>query len=148
LNVSPASRDEASALHNELAGLRLRERGEPCAERAGVSLLTAKRRLRHHRDRREILQRVVRQLLTRRRIERVTRRDESERVAIRRRTGDLFRSDDRLGARPVLDDDGLIPSLGEAFGQQARDVVGAAAGPVWNNQLHRRGRERLGDRDG
>jgi hypothetical protein len=67
----------------------------------------------------------------------VPRRDESERVAIRR-DGRSVRSDDRLGTRPVLDDDGLIPSF-EAFGQQARDVVGAAAGPVWNN-LHRRGR--------
>ena len=90
------------------------------------------RRAAHHRDRREILDRVVGQL-AHRRIGAV-RADvaDHQRVAVGRGARDRERADDAAAAALVLDDDRLPERAPEPVGDRAGDEIDAAA------RLHRR----------
>jgi hypothetical protein len=85
--------------------------------------------VRHHRDRREIPDRVVRQLAKKRqpRREHATVR-EKQRVTVGRRASDRCRGYPPARAAAVIDDDGLVPQLGESLFENAPEDVGAAAG--------------------
>ena len=87
------------------------------------------RHVRHHRDRREILDRVIRQRLEERQSGRQHAAvGEEERVAVRRRLRDRRRGDPAARAAAVVDDDGLLPEIGETFLEDAAEDVGPAAG--------------------
>jgi len=77
---------------------------------------------------REAGERVVRQLGVQERIERVTRRDDQDRVAVRRRTGDDLAADDAAGARAHVDHQLLSPMLAHFLAEQPCEHVVAAAG--------------------
>ena len=85
-------------------------------------------RQRHHeRDRREIAQRVVEDLLVGQMIDRERARGHQQRVAVRRRARGRLDADHVAGARPVLDIELLSHHLRELLRQHARRDVGAAA---------------------
>jgi hypothetical protein len=99
------------------------------------------------RDRREIPDRVVGQLLVEGRVDRVAARDQRDRVAVRSRPRHDFRSHDAVGARAVLDDHLLPQALAELGRDDAADRVVPAAGREQRNDPHRLRRVRLlGDR--
>ena len=110
---------------------------------------------RGHGDRREILQRIVGKILVDGRIDRdrpgLT---EQQRVAVGVGFVHQLGADDRAGAAAVLDHDGLSDGLADAFGNDARDRVGAAAGGVGHDQPDRMRRiivgtcSACGERDG
>ena len=84
-----------------------------------------------HRHRREVARRRVRELRVGRRVHRHRAgRSHQQGVAVGRRLGDELDRDDRLRARPVLDDHRLPEALGQLRREQARDEVVAAAGRV------------------
>ncbi len=84
---------------------------------------------RHQADRHVILERIVGQILAEAGIDR-DRADggEEQRVAVGLRLGHGLRGDRAVGARLVLDDDGLAEISAHAFGQDTSDEVGVAAG--------------------
>src|SRR5581483_7278524 len=82
----------------------------------------------HHRDGREILEDVERQLEEVRVHREVADRTRPERVPVRRRLRDLLHSDVTRGAGPILDDDLLTPDLRETGAEQTRKLIGRAAG--------------------
>jgi hypothetical protein len=63
-------------------------------------------------------------------------RGEQQRVTVGRRAGDALGADHGAGARLVLDDDRLLPRLGQALGQRPRQVVDTAAGRIRHDQPH------------
>ena len=63
------------------------------------------------RNRREIAQRVVRQLLEYAGIDRVPRVHHQYRIAVGRRLGDDIAADDPIGTGPIVDDDALAETL-------------------------------------
>ena len=95
------------------------------------------RRIYHHdkgaadeaRDRRDVADEIEIEFVVERRIDRVRRTDQEERVAVRRRAHDRLGGDIAAGARPVLDDEWLAEPLRQPLTDQAReDVVRAAGG--------------------
>src|SRR5262249_54181886 len=91
----------------------------------------------HPRDRREIANEVVAELVIERRIDRGRRSDLEKCVAIGRRTHDRLGSDFAAATRPVLDDEWLAEPLGEPLAHQARDDVTWAAGSKADDDAHR-----------
>src|SRR4030095_14017291 len=87
------------------------------------------------RHRREVLDRIVRQLLEQVLVGCVRRvgRDEYH-VAIGRRLGDQLRGNETGGARTVVDDDRLLGQRAELLTQRARQLVGGAAGREGHDQ--------------
>ena len=79
------------------------------------------------RNRREIAQRIVRQLRVHARIDRQRRQAHQQRVAVGRRLGDDVVADDGAGAGAVIDHHLLAELLGEFLRDDAADDVGAAA---------------------
>ena len=79
------------------------------------------------RDRRDVADEIEIELVVERRVDRVRRADQEERVAIRGRTHDRLGGDIAAGARPVLDDELLAEPLRQPLTHQARDDVGRAA---------------------
>ena len=75
-------------------------------------------------------------------------RGEVDRVAVRRRGGDVLGGDVAAGAGPVLDDDRLPDVLGELLGDDAGRGIGAAAGREADGQGDRTVGEGLGERTG
>ena len=99
------------------------------------------------RDRREVLDRVVRQLAIDVGQDRVRAgRVEQQRVAVRRRLRDELRADAAAGAGAVLDDERLAELRAHAVGENPRDAVDAAAGRERNDDAHRLDRIRLRER--
>ena len=80
------------------------------------------------RDRRDVADEIEIELVVERRVDRVRRSDQEERVAVRRRAHDRLGADIAAGARPVLDDELLAEPLRQPLTDQARDDVGRAAG--------------------
>ena len=79
-------------------------------------------------DRREILDRIVRQLGIKPRIDAVRRNvGEQQRVAVGRRLGGQFRAEQPAGARTVVDDDLLVDLGADVLRQQPPHCVGRAA---------------------
>jgi hypothetical protein len=92
-------------------------------------------------DRREALDRIIRQLGVEARIDHEGHlRPDQQRVAVGRGLGDVFRRNLVVGAGLVLDDHLLAPSLGEALRQRASERIGHAAGRRRNDDCYRFGR--------
>jgi hypothetical protein len=88
------------------------------------------------RDRREVVDRIIGQLLQGRRDRKADRVDE-EGVAVRRRLRDDLGADRAAPARAIVDNHGLAPTLAETLRHQPGDVVGGAAGDERNHELDR-----------
>jgi hypothetical protein len=58
-------------------------------------------------------------------------------VAVGRRLGDRVGADDRPGARPVLDHEGLLERLGQVLGENAGVDVGGPAGTERHDDFDR-----------
>ena len=89
------------------------------------------------RDRRDVANEIEIELVVKRRIDRVRRTDQEERVAVRRRTHDRLGGDIAAGARPVLDDEWLAEPLRQPLTDQAREDVVRAAGGKADDDAHR-----------
>ena len=102
----------------------------------------------HRRHVDEVLHRVIGQVLVDPLVDRHRRVGRHRhRVAVGRRLLQCLKSDLAVGAAAVLDDDGLLQTLRQIFGDDAGDHVGAAAGRVWNDHPDRSARRPfLGDR--
>src|SRR5215813_9829116 len=87
-------------------------------------------------DRRDVADEIEVELLIKRRVHRVRRMDEEERIAIRYRTHDGLRGDISAGARPVLDNELLAESLGQPLTHRTGDEVVSAARRDWHDQTH------------
>lgn len=85
------------------------------------------RHVRDHRNRREILDRVVRQLAHHRRIDHMGCRHQEQRVTVRRRARSHLRADRSTRAAAIVDDDRLAEHLDHFWDQDARDDIGVAA---------------------
>ena len=91
-----------------------------------------------HHDRREILDRIVRQVSAQTHRHRVRARGgDADRVAVGRRLGDRVGADIAAGADPVVDHDLLAQPGPQPLRQDARDDVGAAAGRERHDQPDR-----------
>src|SRR6185369_14222529 len=88
----------------------------------------------HHAG--QVLQCVVRELAAQERIDHVRAGDYSHRVAVGWRLRDRVGADSGVGAGLVLDDDRLLPALGQPLGHVARQRVGGAAGRERDDQPH------------
>ena len=80
------------------------------------------------RDRRDVADEIEIELVVERRVDRVRRIDQEQRVAVRRRTHDRLGADIAAGARPVLDDEWLAEPLRQPLTHQAREDVVAPPG--------------------
>ena len=89
------------------------------------------------RDRRDVADEIEIELVVERRVDRVRRTDQEERVAVRRRTHDRLGGDIAAGARPVLDDEWLAEPLRQPLTHQAREDVVRAAGGKADDDAHR-----------
>ena len=89
------------------------------------------RRIHELGDRREILDRVVRQVLEQRRIDRDRGRGEQQRVAVRRRARHLPHADIAGGAAAVVDHDLLAERLATATVDRMRAMM--SVGPPGAN---------------
>ena len=102
------------------------------------------RQAQHLRDRREILLRVIRQLVEQKRIAGDRRfAGQQQRVAVGGRLGDGHRADDGGRAGLVVDDDRLLPLALQLLGQHAGDDVDAATRCVGHDDAHGLVREGL-----
>ena len=88
------------------------------------------------RDRREILEGIVRQLFVQERIGRMAARHHDQRVAVRRRRHQRLRGDHAARARTVFDDDGLAPFLRDRIAQRARQNIDRTAGRIGHQDMH------------
>ena len=95
------------------------------------------RRHHQHRDRRELLERVLVEIGIEARIDRDGVADDQQRVAVRRRIGDKDRAGGIACAGLVLDDDRLGPDRAQSFGEDARDRIDRTAGRRRHDQPHR-----------
>ena len=89
------------------------------------------------RDRRDVADEIEIELVVERRVDRVRRSDQKERIAVRGRAHDRLGADIAAGTRPVVDDELLAEPLRQPLTDQARDDVGRAAGGIANNDAHR-----------
>ena len=124
----------------QLAGLGLGERhqlGDAFRRDAGIEHQHIGRGA-DHRDRLEVVDRVVGQLgAERRRHAMRARGDQADRVAVRRGLGDDIDAEIAAGAGAVLDDE-LLAELGREFlRHQAADDVGGGAGRERHHDAHR-----------
>jgi hypothetical protein len=87
------------------------------------------------RDRDEILERIVRQVLEQRRVDGDRRRGEEQRVAVGRRPRRHAHAGVASGARPVVDDDGLA----QRSMQRGRENVGDDVGRPARRERHDQG---------
>ena len=77
------------------------------------------------------------EFLVKRGVDGVGRVDQKQRVAVRRRLGDVLGGDIVAGARLVLDDELLAELLGQPSADDARDDVGRSAGRIADDDAHR-----------
>src|SRR5262245_5584795 len=88
-------------------------------------------------DRRDVADEIEIELVVERRIDRVGRSDQEERVAVCRRAHDRFGTNIAARARPVLDDEWLAQPLGQPLTHRTGDEVVSAARADWHDQTHR-----------
>ena len=144
LNIDPASPWVVAAPSERVvqrAGFRLCERDEFLRglRRNARVHDQHQRREADHRDRREILQRVVRVVLHERRRHYEYRRGEPERVTVLGRRGDGAHADGVAATALVLDDHGLLHALRQLLPDEAGKDVGAAARSVGDDDPDRLG---------
>ena len=89
------------------------------------------------RDRLHLLHEIERQLVVERGVDRIRRRDQQQRVAVRRGAQHLLGGDIGAAARPVLDHEGLPEFLRKPLPHQARRHIRRAAGGVSDHEPHR-----------
>ena len=89
------------------------------------------------RNRGDIADEIVIELLVERCIDRVRHGEHDKRVAVRRRAHGHFGADVGGGAGPVLDDEWLSEPLGQPLADEAREDVVCATGRKSGNQAHR-----------
>ncbi len=99
------------------------------------------------RDRRDVADEIEIELVVERRVDRIRRTDQQQRIAVRRRTHDRLGADIAGGARPVLDDEGLAEPLRQPLAHQTCDDVARAAGGKTDDDAHRPRRIGLRPRD-
>jgi len=127
----------------QLARLRTRRReqiGQRIDRRIGLHQEQVGRRA-NQRDRREIGERIVGQLVVKVRVERVPGGDNDQRVAVRRRLGQRLRCNRAARTGAVLDDDCLAPAFGQLIAQRAPDNIDSAAWRERHVNVHRLRRE-------
>ena len=95
------------------------------------------RRGAHQRDVGEVLERVVGQFWIEGWIDRMRRDDGAEGVAIGRGLGDHIGADDGVGARLVLEHDGLAERIGNLLADEAGHQIGVAARRVRHDHSDR-----------
>ncbi len=101
--------------------------------------------VREQRDRNEVLVGVVGQLAVEKWIHHQRAVDRhQERVAVRVGLGDDLRADDRVGARPVVDDDRLAEFVGELLADEAGEEIRRPARRERDDQADRARRIGLG----
>ena len=71
-------------------------------------------------------------------------RTDEQRIAVRRRLGDVFGADNAAGADAVVNDERHADTFGEFLREDARGEVNATACSEWHNDSYRLVRERLG----
>ena len=92
------------------------------------------------RDRREIAQHVVGQLLEQRGADGGPVAGDVQEVAVRRGAGRRLGGDDAAGAGTVVDDELLAEPVGQPLGDDAHGGIGDAAGTIGNDDPHRTAR--------
>jgi len=128
----------------QLAGLRFHQPDEVAhvlRRHRGIDI-DAERAGGEERDRREIVHRIERRRLQRR-VGGERGRGEEQRVAVGRRLGGEVGTDVARGAGLVVGDDRRLPAIGELRPEHARQDIGAGAGRVWHDDVHRAARPRL-----
>src|SRR5262249_35324310 len=88
-------------------------------------------------DWRDVADEIEIELVVERRIDRVGRSDQEERVAVCRRAHDGFGTNIAARARPVLDYEWLAQPLGQPLTHRTGDEVVSAARRDWHDQTHR-----------
>ena len=89
------------------------------------------------RDGRDVANEIEIEVVVKRRIDRVRRTDQEQRVTVRNCAHDRLGGDIAAGTRPVLDDEWLAEPLRQPLTDQTReDVVGAAGGKA-DDDTHR-----------
>jgi hypothetical protein len=85
----------------------------------------------------DVAQKVEIKFLVKRRIDRGRRADQEERVPVRRRIHDHFRTNIAASSRPVLGDELLAETLRQQLTHQTGGNVGRSAGSEWDDDAHR-----------
>jgi len=94
-----------------------------------------KRHAGHQPNRRKILHGIVSQLLVERLVDGERGRGRhQQRVAVGIGLGHQLRANDRVGARPVIDEDLLAEILAHLVGNDAGEEIGGPAGREWNDE--------------
>src|SRR5262249_39699038 len=94
-------------------------------------------------DRRDVANEIEIELLVERRVDRVVRACQEDRVSVRGHAYDRLGADIAGGTRSVLDDEGLAKMLRQPLSHQARDDVIRPAGGIVDDQTYRPRRIRL-----
>src|SRR5262249_5868996 len=89
------------------------------------------------RDRRDVADEIEIELLVERRVARVPRSNQKERVAVRWRADARLGADIAASARSILNDEWLAEPLRQPLTHRARDDVGRATGRRRQNQAYR-----------
>src|SRR5205085_4145891 len=87
-------------------------------------------------DRCHVANKLEIELIVERRVDRVRRSDEEERVAVRRCAYDRLGRDIGVGTGPILDDEGLAETLRQPLTHQARNDISPATGRITDDQAH------------
>jgi hypothetical protein len=87
-------------------------------------------------DRHNIAQEIVVEFFIKRRVDRIRRRDQQQRVAIGRRAHRGLGADVAAGAGPALDNECLAKPFGEPLRHQPRRDVGRAARRIADDQAN------------
>ena len=88
-------------------------------------------------DGRDVAEKHEAELIVERRVDRIPRNDEEERIAVRERAHDRLGGDISAGPRTVLDHERLTETLRQPLSQQASGSVRPAAGGLPDNDAHR-----------
>ena len=88
-------------------------------------------------DRHDVADEIERKLLVERRVDRVGRADDEQRVTVRWCPHDGFGADVAAGPRPVVDDELLAQPFREPLRDEARGDVGRTAGGKADDDAHR-----------
>jgi len=88
------------------------------------------------RNRRDVANEIVIEVAVKRRVDRVVRVDQEKGIAVRRSLHDHFGPDVPAGARPVVDDDRLGPSVIQPLADQSGEDIVRATRRKGDDQAH------------
>jgi hypothetical protein len=89
------------------------------------------------RYRRDVADELETEIVIERRVDRIRRADDDERIAVRARPCRRLGADRAAGARPVVNDEGLAEPLRQPLTDQTRENVEGAAGREANDDMDR-----------